>query len=500
MTRSISAFPAAALALAVTLSPLAAQPAAALLSDSPSPSVSAPPPAATPVPLPTPENFSAQREATATPRVIGTIAEPGNPPPLPEPLVPEAVPAPPAPPTPPIPPVEPAPPQPSRALPTPELSLPAMRIPSISLTPHSGFGSGATVAENRTPPVNDPSFVPFPSVPLKDDADSPLLTEHRFDAFFIDTFASEVAAYLSRKVPGLNIMLPMNAESIRIPTMQLKNVNLREFMAALTAASTADMANGNPGYSLSPVSGAPSILIFQQLQPIGLAGGNDSLGSAADPARIPLNPGAGGGSFGGASDQSLNQDLNRNLNQNLNRNLNQNLNRNLNQNLNRNLNRTLVPNRSHTSFFDLSSILESKALKVDDITTAIRTAWSSVEGDKMPAEGALKFHQETKLLIVTGTEEYMESASAIITLLQNRAKPSRDDKDRELVALQQQILAIQETRDRVERDRRFEEEKSRELRDALQARIAELEVELKKAGVNAGAAKPSPEGETTNRR
>ncbi|MDB6132293.1 MAG: hypothetical protein JWM59_536 [Verrucomicrobiales bacterium] len=335
-------------------------------------------------------------------------------------------------------------------------------------------------------PVPEPGAVfaaPAPQIPELATVvpeDSPLLTNTRFDAIFKGGItASSVAEFLSRTIPGLNVLLPNNAGEIVMPDMQLKDVNLREFMAAITAASNVDLANGNPGYSLTSIPGAPNILIFQRLQPAstlygqgpatggmgvgsgggapgvpgmgGMAfGGGGGTGGGAFVPGAPGMPGGGGGVFSPPVPQAS-------------------------------------PGKKETQFFDLSGILQSKELKVDDITTAIRTAWSSVENGKVPPEGALKFHQETRLLIVTATPDYMQSANSIVNLLLRRTEPSDNERDQELNAVQQKMMVVEEGRMRAEearmhaeKERQAVEEKNREVRDKLQARITDLELELAK--------------------
>ncbi|RYD35162.1 MAG: hypothetical protein EOP86_09205 [Verrucomicrobiaceae bacterium] len=329
----------------------------------------------------------------------------------------------------------------------------------------------------------DPVFAtPSPQTPEQATVvteDSSVLTNNHFDAIFTGgVTAASVAEFLNRNVPGLNVLLPNNAGEIIMPDMQLKDVNMREFMAAITAASNVDMANGNPGYSLTSVPGAPNIVIFQRLQPAptpygqgpvaGGMGGGSGGGAPGAPGMGRMAFGGGGGTGGGPSSPG-----------------------------------TpgigggggvfsspapyVSPGKKETQFFDLSSILQSKELKVDDITTAIRTAWSSVESGKMPPEGALKFHQETRLLIVTATPDYMQSANAIVNLLLRRTEPSDNERDQALNAVQQKMMMVEEARMRAEesrmhaeRERETVEEKNREVRDKLQARITDLELELAK--------------------
>lgn len=455
---------------------------------------------------------------------------------------------------------------------------------AMPVIPGFAFAPGAAPA---AAPMPQPASVPSPQIP-----DSPLLRDNRFDISFENRPAGEVAAMLMEKVPGINIMLPGETGNIIIPSLSLKEVNLAEFMAALTAASQADMSSGNDGYSLDPVPGADNILIFRQIQihrtatatgygsgapgaggsaamaytaapvPYGTPGpriygmgpdgrgrstpapmdpnirtsaapapraesrkggitsvgggrtvpggapegssegpGGSAAGGGAGfgaPGGMPGStgtPGLGGGGgegapagfggigssegagtgsglggyggggpvggaapgygaeggFGGAGGYG-------------------------------GMAMAAAPYqaRSESAFLDLSTILGSSNLQVDDITTAIRTAWSSIEGEKAPPEGALKFHVETKLLIITATPEYLHAATSIIALLQSRSEPSQDQKDQAIADMKRQLGEAMDSRARLMKDLDSEMSKLRESREIMQAKVAELEIELAK--------------------
>ena len=55
-------------------------------------------------------------------------------------------------------------------------------------------------------------------------------------------------------------------------------------------------------------------------------------------------------------------------------------------------------------------------LKLDDITTAIQTTWQMAG---KPAAAELKFHEETKLLIVLGEPQQLESVTEVLGQLMN---------------------------------------------------------------------------------
>jgi hypothetical protein len=55
-------------------------------------------------------------------------------------------------------------------------------------------------------------------------------------------------------------------------------------------------------------------------------------------------------------------------------------------------------------------------LKIDDITTAIQTTWQMAG---KPATAEMKFHEETKLLIVLGESQQLESVTEVLGQLMN---------------------------------------------------------------------------------
>lgn len=627
MIRPAPAFPAAALVLALTLSPLAAQAPADL------PGGGGAPPAES-IPSPSPALSLAAAPSSgageAPPAPDPTVpSSPGLPPVLPP--VPEApLPvAPPVPPAPPIPPVPPVPPVPTMTLvPGAAPSITVQVRPGDSITSigrQFGVSSGAIksannisgdllrVGQNLLIPVHpapspsapqpQPSFTPGLPFPVVENVpvpvrtipqptaslsgfafapgtapepvavlpppmpDSPLLHDTRFDINFENRPASEVAAMLCERVAGVNIMLPGETGNIIIPSLSLKGVNLAEFMAALTAASQADMASGNDGYSLDPVPGAPNILIFRRIQIQRVAGsgaGADGLGGSGvtahpgAPARIygmgpdvrGRTPAAGAApSISKSSTPALRAEtLKRGDWISSGRGIPGGVAEGAGEGIGGSgagagagiggmpgstgaavlgggegsvfgiadggaglggygggpvgggygyggMSATPVEARSESAFLDLSPILSTSDLKIDDITTAIRTAWSSIEGGKTPPEGSLKFHQETKLLIITATPEYLHAATSIVALLQSRSEPSQDQKDQAIADLKRQIMDVTDSRTRVMKDLDSEMEKFRQSRENMQAKVAELEIELAK---RARAAVPATDGKVAN--
>jgi hypothetical protein len=75
---------------------------------------------------------------------------------------------------------------------------------------------------------------------------------------------------------------------------------------------------------------------------------------------------------------------------------------------------TAPPNNRRTQVFYVGNLLAQ--LKVDDITTAIQTTWQMAG---KPATAEMKFHEETKLLIVLGESQQLESVTEVLGQLMN---------------------------------------------------------------------------------
>jgi hypothetical protein len=75
---------------------------------------------------------------------------------------------------------------------------------------------------------------------------------------------------------------------------------------------------------------------------------------------------------------------------------------------------TAPSNNRRTQVFYVGNLLAQ--LKIDDITTAIQTTWQMAG---KPAAAEMKFHEETKLLIVLGESQQLESVTEVLGQLMN---------------------------------------------------------------------------------
>jgi hypothetical protein len=70
---------------------------------------------------------------------------------------------------------------------------------------------------------------------------------------------------------------------------------------------------------------------------------------------------------------------------------------------------------SSCQIFPVARFLTS--FKIDDLTTAIETAWSLSPTVQKEPPGTLKFHKDTELLIVVGTQEELRLVTEVLTSL-----------------------------------------------------------------------------------
>ena len=77
------------------------------------------------------------------------------------------------------------------------------------------------------------------------------------------------------------------------------------------------------------------------------------------------------------------------------------------------------PDSRQSRVFYVGNLLA--AFKIEDITTAIKTVWELKEADPKPE---LKYHQDTKLLIVFAKPEQIEDVSNIVRELKEAVTPS----------------------------------------------------------------------------
>ena len=102
------------------------------------------------------------------------------------------------------------------------------------------------------------------------------------------------------------------------------------------------------------------------------------------------------------------------------------------------------------NLYRLSDILAKYALA--ELATAVETAWAFLPGN---STGTLKFHEETKLLICSGTPDQLEIASQLIDDLREQVEDElheeRNKRQRELQDLQQENDALRRTIENLER-------------------------------------------------
>lgn len=137
---------------------------------------------------------------------------------------------------------------------------------------------------------------------------------------------------------------------------------------------------------------------------------------------------------------------------------------------------------TENAFFDLQPLLTSDQMTVDDITTAISTAWMA-DGAPEPKAESLRFHQETKLLIVTAPPSRLQSATALIKLLTDRTRPSTDQQQRTILKLEDQLDRANQAAQEDGAHLRAKLEKQEVEMAKLREQIAKLEIDLAKREV-----------------
>jgi hypothetical protein len=92
-------------------------------------------------------------------------------------------------------------------------------------------------------------------------------------------------------------------------------------------------------------------------------------------------------------------------------------------------------------FFSLAPYLDH-GFTVDDITTAIRTAWEMQSGsDSSATRPDLSFHKETKLLIAVGDQQQLEMIGQMLkTLLDSDATTSQIDSLKQKINIMQKQI------------------------------------------------------------
>lgn len=279
-------------------------------------------------------------------------------------------------------------------------------------------------------------------------------SEKRFDLEIPADLPVEEAISLVSQQSGqpVNVVWTGNSAQALLPALRLHQVTVREILNAITAAGRAEQQQGRPGYAFQEVEGASNIFTFITLPAPRLDNSANPffprIGAAgpAHPSRLASAQTRGGGDDGGGVPAAA------------------------------------VDGTGKTSeFFDLQPLLNHD-LKVEDLTTAIRTAWTAA-GDEPtpPPSDALRYHRETQLLIATGHREQLAAVRSLIDLLKTRSNPTQDDKDRKILDLQRALESQTNEHDRLlkmlEQARLEAQAASAKSRDQILA----LEIELAKA-------------------
>lgn len=310
--------------------------------------------------------------------------------------------------------------------------------------------------------------------------------EPRFDLELEAGLEAEKALGLIAERVGhpLNVVWTGDSASVSLPALRLHQITVREFFAAVTAAGKEELKRGRPGYAFNEVEGALNVWTFSVIQapammagamagglravrppaagtepnPNGLVSGNPNYSRVGIAPTHPSTPDPLTGALGTGTWAASGNEPGMAA-----------------------AFGTPPPAGSRSSqFFDLEQLLNDE-LTVNDLTTAIRTAWTAAgEGAEPPAE-ALRFHKETKLLIATGTPEQLSVVQSIVDLLKARVQPSADAKDSENQALQSRLRSLaaesEDFRKRSEQNAVLADQQIAKLRE----RLAELEIELAKA-------------------
>jgi len=289
--------------------------------------------------------------------------------------------------------------------------------------------------------------------------------EKRFDIELKGETAEQAVKQLVEKVGyPINVIFTGDSAGFQLPKLQLRKVTLTEFFAAIKAAGHAEEKSGRQGCEFEPVEGAANIYTFSVIEPApnrAVKYGWTSSGTPAGPNMI------GGGSTPPPA-LNVTQPVNTSAGPSP----------NVQWATAGAMVSAKAPQKT-TLFFDLSKILD-KTLTIEDVTTAIRTGWTAGSDGKEPDPGALKFHQESKLLIATGPPEHLEAVSSIVRLLENRRLPVKDEQERIIESMRRTIDETAQQNNRLEAKldeaEKIKEQTVRDLRD----QIAKLEIELAK--------------------
>lgn len=293
------------------------------------------------------------------------------------------------------------------------------------------FALPATRAQNVPPaPPKPPVHAIAAGAPAAD---------QRFDLELASpTPAQDVIELISEKLGHpVNVVWSGDSTSALLPALRLHQVTLREFLGAVTAVGRTEMRLGRAGFEFSEIPEAANVYTFSVIPP------------APTPSSFTRGPEEGGAVA------------------------------RINGGVQLTAPSTPPAPAKISQFFDLSVLLNDE-LKIDDITTAIRTAWTAAADGAEPPTEALRYHQETQLLIATDSPERLKIVENIVDLLRSRNEPSKEEKDQAIARLKRELEEINKDRDIGTMRLRDAEKKYEAEVSNLRERIAELEIELAK--------------------
>lgn len=282
---------------------------------------------------------------------------------------------------------------------------------------------------------NVPPAPPKPPVPAI--AAGAPAADQRFDLELADaTPAQEVIELISKQLGHpVNVVWSGDSTSALLPALRLHQVTLREFLGAVTAVGRTEMRLGRAGFEFSEIPEAANVYTFSVIPPV--------------PTPSPFTLAQGGA-------------VNR-----------------INGGVQLAAPSTPATPAKISQFFDLSVLLDDE-LKIEDITTAIRTAWTAAADGAEPPTEALRYHLETQLLIATDIPERLKIVENIVDLLRSRNEPSKEEKDQAIARLKRELEELNKDRDIGTMRLRDTEKKYEAEVSNLRERIAELEIELAK--------------------
>jgi hypothetical protein len=303
------------------------------------------------------------------------------------------------------------------------------------LTPHLALLLAAlpVLAAQESPTGTAPAPANLATVAVDPFANQ-IPQDRRFDLDLPAGLPAEEAIRMISDRAGtpVNVVWAGDSAATELPGLRLHQVTVRECLAALSAAGRAEARQGNSGWMFEEVPEANGVFSFVSIpseKPSPPPGKTIPIKSSTPPSKNGKGESA-------------------------------------------------APARS-SRFFDLAELV-SEDLKIEDITTAIHTAWTAEEDGKEPPRDALKYHLETSLLVATGSPERLQTVEQLISLLEKRNAPSMDTKDRRIEQLQRGLEISEHRLDEITKARQEAETAHAASEAKLRERVIELEIELAK--------------------